>query len=88
MGQYLQYNSVTSTWSPGDVSLPSLTDISLADIENNDLLLYSEGIWSNGTLATTNLSDIDTTVAPTASQTLIWNESTSKWEAGIPETSS
>lgn len=84
-GQYLQYNSVTSTWSPGDVSLPSLTDISLADIENNDLLLYSEGIWSNGTLATTNLSDIDTTVAPTASQTLIWNESTSKWEAGIPE---
>lgn len=84
-GQYLQYNTVTSTWTPGDVSLPDLTDISLADVENNDLLLYSEGLWSNGTLATTNLSDIDTTVAPTASQTLIWNENTSKWEAGIPE---
>ena len=84
-GQYLQYNSVTSTWTPANVSLPDLTDITLTNAVDNDLLLYTSGVWANGTLATTNLSDIDTTVAPTASQTLIWNESTSKWEAGIPE---
>ena len=65
-----------------NAAIHQLNNVNAGSPSDGDILKYDLGTtnWVNGTLSIDDLSDVDTSIAPTTNQVLVWDSS--NWVAG------
>lgn len=87
-GQALLWNSTTSKWEPGDVSvanaLDDLTDVALTTPAADQVLKYDGTNWINSTVSLEELDDVDIATPITNGFVLTWDSVDAKWKPTAP----